>query len=68
MLYIFDWRDKAACKIIIFTTFNQDKTEDGKPREIRAGYCKKNRHLLWVYEVDKGWHKPDDALTKHINS
>jgi len=42
-----------------------DKTEDGMPRAIHGGRCKKNQHL-WVFEHDKGWYKPTKEQLKRI--
>lgn len=44
----------------------ESETADRRPRCIHVGRCKKNKHL-WVYEVDKGWYKPDAELMKRIS-
>ena len=48
------------------TSWLHDEAENGMPRIIHVGQCKKNKHI-WVFEHSKGWYKPTTEQLKRIN-
>ena len=49
---------------LIKVTMSIDESEGKQPRAIHVGRCKKGH--LWVYELGKGWYKPDASLRQKI--